>query len=429
MSSQTDLEALQALEADVPELEQIEKLHKRFNVFETIGFISDEVMHSRFLAYLLDPQQSHGLGDVFLKEVLGKAPAASDGTLPNKAFENLASRDMKQTLVLREIHTGDGRIDLLLVDEANELAVIIENKIWSSESANQLKKYHQTITDQYLNWDVIGIYLTPFGTKPSHKSYVPFSYMTICELLDSTLNDEVLDDSVRQSVEHYVQMVWRNIVGDPEVEKLCQQIYRKHKRALDLIYEHRLEVQGRIQSVVEDLIRQELSLVHDQGGKPKIKIGVRDWDAHELLTSTGWTKSGRILLFEVWNYPGNLDLHLFIGPGSNRTRERLLGMAGANPELFRVPKNRNGRWLRIFTRNLLEQEAYEDLDHQEREQEIRRQWEQFLEKDFSRIREAISKESWIWESNEPAGGASKAGNRFVWQEGDVEIRKPEEDEG
>jgi hypothetical protein len=66
----SNLEALEALQADTPELERLEGLLHRFNFFETIGFVGQELMHSRFLAFLLDPNQSHGLGVLFLKRFL-----------------------------------------------------------------------------------------------------------------------------------------------------------------------------------------------------------------------------------------------------------------------------------------------------------------------------------------------------------------------
>ncbi len=57
-STQADFEALKALQADAPELERIENLLDRFNVFETIGFVGQEVMRSRFLAFLALAYQS-----------------------------------------------------------------------------------------------------------------------------------------------------------------------------------------------------------------------------------------------------------------------------------------------------------------------------------------------------------------------------------
>jgi PD-(D/E)XK nuclease superfamily protein len=72
-STEADLKALKALQADASELEHIETLLNRFNVFETIGFVDQELMHSRILAFLLSPNQNHGLGDRFLKRFLGGA--------------------------------------------------------------------------------------------------------------------------------------------------------------------------------------------------------------------------------------------------------------------------------------------------------------------------------------------------------------------
>lgn len=86
MSNQTDLEALRALEADGSDLEHVEELHERFNVFESIGFIKQEAMHSHFLAFLLDPRQNHGLGDLFLKRFLQEIPEFDISTnAPNLA--------------------------------------------------------------------------------------------------------------------------------------------------------------------------------------------------------------------------------------------------------------------------------------------------------------------------------------------------------
>src|SRR5215203_7509735 len=77
--STADLEALRALQADASELERVEELLGRFNVFETIGFTNQELMHSRFLAFLLDPKRNHGLGALFLRSFLKRCSKSTDG--------------------------------------------------------------------------------------------------------------------------------------------------------------------------------------------------------------------------------------------------------------------------------------------------------------------------------------------------------------
>ena len=62
-----DLEALEALVVDNPDLERLEALLDEFNIFEAIGAVRVELRHSDFLAFLLNPTQNHGLGDAFVK--------------------------------------------------------------------------------------------------------------------------------------------------------------------------------------------------------------------------------------------------------------------------------------------------------------------------------------------------------------------------
>ena len=68
----TQIQALQAFADTVqnPDLLRLESLLKRFNLFEAMGVIRQELRHSDLLACLLDSSQSHGLGTIFLTELL-----------------------------------------------------------------------------------------------------------------------------------------------------------------------------------------------------------------------------------------------------------------------------------------------------------------------------------------------------------------------
>ena len=74
----SDWKALEALVVDNPDLERLEALLDQFNIFEAIGAVWQELRHSDFLAFLLDPQQNHGLGDVFLKRLLQKVLVSAE---------------------------------------------------------------------------------------------------------------------------------------------------------------------------------------------------------------------------------------------------------------------------------------------------------------------------------------------------------------
>ncbi len=56
-----------------PELDQIGNYLNRFNPIKTMRMEGMEIRHSAILAWLLDPQESYGMGDQFLKAFLAKA--------------------------------------------------------------------------------------------------------------------------------------------------------------------------------------------------------------------------------------------------------------------------------------------------------------------------------------------------------------------
>src|SRR5688572_3432381 len=52
------------------DLRELERLLGRFNVFDVLKSAQSELRHSNMLAWLLDPNGSHGLDDLFLRRWL-----------------------------------------------------------------------------------------------------------------------------------------------------------------------------------------------------------------------------------------------------------------------------------------------------------------------------------------------------------------------
>src|SRR5215213_4631094 len=74
MSDQTaDYSALERLLVTDSSFEQLERMLGGFNIFEAVGVVRQELRHSQFLAFLLDPNQPHGLGDAFVTRFLQRA--------------------------------------------------------------------------------------------------------------------------------------------------------------------------------------------------------------------------------------------------------------------------------------------------------------------------------------------------------------------
>ena len=110
--------ALQIFVGDNRELEELEVLLSEFNLFEAMGIARQELRHSDFLAFLLAPSQSHGIGDSILKRLLHRAISTASVQLPFSSIDvdiwSLADAEVAREWL---------NIDLLLVCQSNRLAL------------------------------------------------------------------------------------------------------------------------------------------------------------------------------------------------------------------------------------------------------------------------------------------------------------------
>jgi hypothetical protein len=394
----TDLQTLEALVVDNPDLERLEALLDQFNIFEAIGATHVELRHSDFLAFLLNPEQPHGLGDDFVKRLLQKSLGdASSNDVPITPID-LDIWDLDGLEVRREWRN----IDLLLLDEDHNMAVIIENKIKSGEHSNQLHRYWKIVQNRFPNFRTWALYLTPEGDQPSHEEYDPISYTMIAELVENLLQtrQSTLGPDVYTLMEHYAQMLRRHIVTESEIAQLCRRIYRKHQRALDMIYEYRPDLQEEIRQVLVDLVEKESGLTLAYSTKTHIRFFPSEWDISKLKADETWVHGGQLFLFYFKNEQERLRLKLAVGPGKPEISRRLFEMARQNEKstplqtFFKKPNRKQNT---IYIRPFLDPEHYENVSVDDLEQRVQNEWDLFLKRDLPDIKDTIRKQKWIWE--------------------------------
>src|SRR6476469_4726773 len=120
-----DRQALEVFVVENSDLETLEGFLDQFNIFEAVGVIRQELRHSDFLTFLLDPRQNHRLGDAFVQRLLQKILITTRELAPPLSPVHLDSWDLSHLAVRREWQN----IDILLIDPINRLIVVIENKI------------------------------------------------------------------------------------------------------------------------------------------------------------------------------------------------------------------------------------------------------------------------------------------------------------
>ena len=237
-----DAKALRDFITDIKCLAPIKDRAERFNLFDVFGFARNEIRHSFFLKWLLDPKENHGLGDSFIRALMSYLVSSEPDRYGDRAFD-LLMMDCADFSVQRETKN----IDLFLLSESKSVAITIENKIGSHEHAStgfdsQLDKYRTYVEDAFPSIKTkIFVYLTPREESPSDtENWQTLSYSTIVDIIEELLDDnkERLSPDVRVLIQNYIAVIRRDIVEDNELNSLCSEIYKKHRKALDLIYSH-----------------------------------------------------------------------------------------------------------------------------------------------------------------------------------------------
>lgn len=389
----TDREALEELVIDNADLGRLESLVGQFNIFEAIGMDKQEIRHSFFLRFLLDPNESHGLGDIFLKRLLQKAMTGVRGDSLPISLIDLDVWDLEDTIVLREWNS----IDILILNTTNKLAVIIENKVYSDEHSDQLKRYWGIVEKNHPGWRVLGLFLTRDGSLPSDERYLPISYVVVADLIE-TLTDSrasVLGMDVSTLLHHYTQMLRRHIVSGSEIDELCLRLYKRHQRALDLIFERKPDRQKMIQEEVEKIIKNTPGFEIDKSTKSSVIFVPTSWDVAALLTGTNWNNRGRIMMFWFENRPTGVRLILQMGAGDSETRQKLFQMASSNKPLFSPGRTLYPQWCRIYNKEVLSKKAVEEADIMDISNQLHKAWSSFMENDLPKIEQAMRNEGLI----------------------------------
>lgn len=233
---------LESLFINNPSIDRLEAYLNRFNPIRIMRMESMEVRHSNILGWLLDPLETHGLGDRFLRAFLAEAMKGESAKGGPTALD-IIQADLRDIEVRREWQ----HIDLFLLSRRNNWVFVIENKFRSSQHSGQLAKYIEKVRSAFEpeegRLDIKGIFLTLHDEDPEDASYASIGYDAICDLLPRAIEAEgqSLGHQVRIFIEHYIEII-REAAGMSEerdqMEQLARSLYRQHRKVLDFIWDY-----------------------------------------------------------------------------------------------------------------------------------------------------------------------------------------------
>lgn len=215
------------------ELEILESRLSLFNPFNVLKIENYEIRHSNVLAWLINPKGNHNLNDFFVKKVLSQMISKNEETF-KISLSDVYFFDFNDGIVKRE----DGKIDILFISEKNKILFLIENKIYSKESKNQMKRYLEYTKSKYPGYEIISILLTRTGDEPEIKDEVGiFTHDDIYKLLEEviSLKENTLQSEVISFIKFYLKTLQKTLRMDEDIKNYCLKIYDNHKDAIDLI--------------------------------------------------------------------------------------------------------------------------------------------------------------------------------------------------
>ncbi|MEM9559335.1 MAG: PD-(D/E)XK nuclease family protein [Planctomycetota bacterium] len=356
-------EALAALESfvvDNDDLVALEERIGRFNIFDALGIVRAEIHHSAFLAWLLDPGESHRAGQVFLRAVLmDMLRNASHAGRPMSPVE-LDGLELGGVEVRREADN----IDILIAADDPKLVVAIENKIDSGEHSGQLGRYRGVVARKYPRHRPLFVFLTREGDEPSDDAWTSYSYADLHATLSRVrkLHADALGDDVRAFLDHYLRMIGSRFMDDPKIDELCDRIYRNHRQAIDLIFERRADPRRLIvEAFADGLTATGYPGQTSDKRSSSYRYDPQEWldllpaiNARPMLPPTAWIA----MTFRVGARMRRATVEVVVGPTTDpAVRTDLLKRIQntGNAHGFTLPpgKQITDRWTRIYSQAVL----------------------------------------------------------------------------
>ena len=213
---------------------QLDKLLNRFNIFEATDMSMQEIKHTKFLSYLLDPNQSHGLGEAFIKNFVARISEKFAN------FPKILDLDFSFAEVKPEFRFSEDKkdakknsLDILMkipLRSASDKHIIlaIENKIGSKQGATQLQDYSSALSSKFNNEEKAGrlfkLYLTVNDEEVNDVEWESITYGNIVLPAVNTTIDALKNrgsQHLEATLINYYELLMEDEYGEQEKEVLA----------------------------------------------------------------------------------------------------------------------------------------------------------------------------------------------------------------
>ena len=275
-------QATEMLERINDKLKQRKLIKENYNIFSVLEIENKELIHSRFLAHLIDPKGKNENHQRFLNSFLLKF-------IP-KEQEKFLNVLVKTEQTLKNEKLDLGRADIWIKAKEKNDYIIIENKLFAGDQKQQLKRYSDYLKGKRSDGTSrsgILLYLTLNGKEASNHStdyncekfYESISYAQISSWIKEEIKKEHFSEPFATSLNHYRNTVDKlvmkyeilNIIkGFPELPLDCLKDKSVHNSITEYIIEKKIveslhaEYELEFWNAIEEEIRKLSNKIHSQ---------------------------------------------------------------------------------------------------------------------------------------------------------------------
>jgi len=236
---------------------------ENFNVFKILRLDKKELMHSAFIANLLNTKGNHGQKDIFLKLFINEIKAQFSENEAKSFF--FTDFNTSKSFCKEEEYIGrvdyelglGGRIDIIV--KSGHQQILIENKIGAGDQEAQLFRYYNHYKESPI------IYLTPFGDEPSEgskgqlentKDFICISYeIHIVNWIEQCIKEIANKPIIRETLNQYLHLVKQitNQSTNDKMEKELKQLIINNKEEVKTILDAHNSLRNQVVNKVNQL--------------------------------------------------------------------------------------------------------------------------------------------------------------------------------
>ncbi len=175
-----------------------------------------------------------------------------------------------------------------------------------------MNRYRELVEESFPDYKKMFVLLSPEGMEASDPdNWCSMSYEDVLGIVESARKKIKLLPDAQLLIDNYIDTIRRDIVGDDRLAQICAEIYAKHQKALDLIFENKPDRSSELTKILrawaaDMTAKGEIEYVPDKSGKTYTRFKTKAMSA--ILPDAEYAKSywgtSNYYFYEIRNNEG-----------------------------------------------------------------------------------------------------------------------------